>query len=453
MKILIVSVHGDGVMMAQQMALEGHQVMLHMMDKDVNRSFEGIVWKTDDWEKAASESDFTIFDANEHGDKAEMLRAKGLKVWGGSRLADKLENDRAFGNEVMERAGIPIPETKHFKNAAEAKKMVEAWDADRLVIKLDDPKASKASSYVAKSKDDMLQRIEAWTTTEDSAANLGKGGIIQEFIKGVEISIEGWFDGENFLYPYNITMEDKKLLNDDKGPNTGCAQNLVKQLKPAHPKLAKLMLEPLIPVLRRGKFIGQIDVNCIVDSDGKPHALEFTPRAGYDATPTLVMGLPGYGEAVARALHLKTCEGEACECPQKGECRCLCCGSERPPFWFLGAVRTYIPPYPFECADHAVNGKAYDESAGAQINGWLDGSDKTRNRVILYDAMLKDGKLLTAGTCGIPYIVLGHGPSIDDMTADLWKHMGEVSVADLCYRTDLGKKQAKAWPKVEHLLR
>lgn len=440
-------------MLAQQMSLEGHQVMVHLHDKDVSKCFDGLVWKTDDWEKAAQEADFTIFDANEHGEKAEWLRKKGVKVWGGSVLADRLENDRAFGMEIFERAGIPIPKTDKFKNAAEAKKLVEAFkDSERMVIKLDDPKASKSSSYVAKDKADMLSVIEGWETGREQA-DLSKGGIVQEFIKGTEISIEGWFDGEEFLYPYNITMEDKKLLNDDLGPNTGCGQNLIKQLKPAHPKLARLLLEPLAPVLKRGRFIGQIDVNCIVDSDGEPYALEFTPRAGYDATPTLVMGLPGYGEAVSRALHLSTCDQGLCECPLGSECRCLCCGSERPPFWFLGAVRTYLPPYPFESSDHNVTGAAYDAAAGAEIKGWLDGDEKVKNRIILYDAMIEDGKLLTAGTCGIPFIALGHGPDIETMRDDVYKHLGQVSVANLCYRSDLGKKQLKNYPKVEHLLK
>lgn len=441
-------------MLAQQLALEGHQLKVYLADKDVSRCYDGLVWKSDNWERDAKDADFTIFDATEHGEKAEYLRSKGVKVWGASVLADRLESDRAFGMDVLTRAGIPVPETKHFSNAAEAKKLVEAYkDGDRMVIKLDDPKASKSSSYVAKDKADMLSRIEGWTTTEDEQANLGKGGIVQEFIKGVEISIEGWFDGEAFLYPYNITMEDKHLLNDDLGPNTGCAQNLVKQLRPAHPKLARLLLEPLVPVLARGKFIGQIDVNAIVNSEGKPFALEFTPRCGYDATPTLVMGLPGYGEAVARALHLKTCQQGECECPLDGDCHCLTCGAERPPFWFLGAVRTYLPPYPFECADHGVTGAAYDASRGTEIKGWLEGSDSVKARTILYDACMEDGKLLTAGTCGIPFISLGHGSTIDDMLQDLDRHLSEVSVANGCRRSDLGKKQRLAWPKIEHLLR
>ncbi len=449
------TVHGDGYGLAQQMSQESHLVTVYCHDPDDRKCFEGLVHKTLDWEGEALKSDFTIFDSNEHGDKADYLRAKGSLVWGGGRLADKLENDRAFGMSVLQRAGVPVPTAHQFKTGADAKTIVEEKfrDSERMVIKLDDPKASKATSYVAKDKADMLTRIENWMTTEKDQANLGGGGIIQEYIKGIEISVEGWFDGEEFLYPYNVTMEDKKLLNDDVGPNTGCASNIVKQLRAAHPKIARLLLEPLVPVLKKGGYVGQIDVNCIVDESGKVYALEFTPRAGYDATPTLVMGLPGYGESVARALHIKTCDGPGCECPTKPDCRCLCCGSERPPFWFLGAVRTYLPPYPFESKDHEIMLGCYQSGAGSEIKGWLDGTDKTRERIILYDAVMEGGKLLTAGTCGIPFIAMGHGPTIEDMRDDVYKHLHEVSVANCCFRTDLGVKQKRNWPKIEHLLR
>lgn len=429
-------------------------VTVYVCNPDDRECYEGLVHKTKDWEAEARRSDFTIFDSNEHGDKADYLRSKGFKVWGGGRLADKLENDRAFGMQILSRVGIPIPIAHQFKTGEEAKSIVQSKfeDGERMVIKLDDPLASKATSYVAKDKADMLTRIENWMTTEKDQANLDGGGIVQEFIKGIEISVEGWFDGKEFLYPYNITMEDKKLLDGDVGPNTGCSQNLVKQLRPKHPKLARLLLEPLVPALKAGGYCGQIDVNCIVDSEGKVYALEFTPRAGYDATPTLVVGLPGYGEAVARALGLKDCtDSEGCECPPG--CRCLCCGSQRPAFWFLGAVRAWLPPYPYESTDHPFNRELYRATAGTEIKGWIDGSEKTKERVILYDAKLENGKLLTSGTCAIPFIALGHGPDIDTMREDVYKHLSEVKVANLCYRTDLGLKQKKAWPKIEHLLR
>ena len=453
-RILLHSSLGDGYGLAQQMSLEGHMVTVYCEDEFERKCYEGLIHKTDDWEGEALKSDFVIFDDNGFGDRAEKLRARGVKVWGGGRLADKLESDRSFGMEVMAKAGIPVPNVYQFKSGEEARAIVEKEfkDKDRAVIKLDDTHASKATSYVSSDKADMLTRIENWMTTESDSVNLSGGGIIQEFIKGVEMSINGWFDGENFLYPYSAQMEDKKLLDGDGGPNTGCAQNIIKNLRPEHPKLAKMLLEPLIPMLRKGGFVGELDVNCIVDSDGKPYCLEFTPRMGYDSTSTWVVGLAGYGEAVARALSLKTCNDvEGCECPEG--CRCLVCGSPRPAFWFLGGVRTYLPPYPFEAVDHEVTEAAYQSIKGVEIKGWLDGSDKTKERIILCDAVMEKGKLLVGGTCGIPFIALGHGPTMEVMVEDVYKHLGEVKVANLCYRSDLGVKAKRNWTKIEHLLR
>ena len=399
MKVFVHSDEADGTGLAQQMALEGHQVMLYIKGPQFRPVFEGIVWKTDDWESAAHEADFTVFDANGDGDRADKLRKAGCKVWGGGKLADRLESDRMFGMDVMKRGGLRIPETFDFKTPDEAKK-IAADLGEKCVIKLNSSQAGKDSSYVADDVESMVSRIESWQEKEPKY--FSEGGILQRFIPGIEISVEGWFNGETFLYPYNITMEDKKLLNDDRGPNTGCSQNLVKQLRAEHPKIARELLEPLVPVLKRGGFVGQIDVNCIVsDEDGEAYALEFTPRPGYDATNTLVVGLPGYGESVARALGLKTCEGsKGCKCKQP--CYCLQCGSERPPFWFLGAVRVYIPPYPFWCSNDAFCADLYKHLHGMEIRGFLDGDEKTQSRIVLADACIEDGKLVVAGVSGMP---------------------------------------------------
>lgn len=450
MKIFVHSHSGDGVGLAQQMAQEGHEVLLYLKEPNLAPVFEGILWKTDDWETAAQEADITFFDVNGDGARAESLRAKGLKVWGGGRLADRLENDRMFGMEVMKRGGLRIPETFDFKTPEEAKRIAQEI-GEKAVIKLNAPDVGKDTSFVADDAEQLVERIDEWEKRDK--AYFKDGGIVQRFIEGTEISVEGWFNGDRFLYPFNVTMEDKKLLNDDKGPNTGCAQNVVKQLRAEHPRIARELLEPLVPVLQRGKFCGQIDVNCIVsDEDRECYALEFTPRAGYDATSTLVVGLPGYGEAMARALGLRTCnESEGCQCPP--HCSCLQCGSERPPFWYLGAVRVYLPPYPFECSDEKLCTDAYSTLRGTEIAGWLDGDQKTKDRVVLFDAMMEDGKVVVAGTSGIAYIALGHGPDLGTMAEDTYKHLGEVKLANASFRTDLGRKQARAWPKIEHLLR
>ena len=426
------SIDGDGVGLAAQVAQEGHDVQLYLSGKP-SKLYDGILWKTSDWLEAARQADIVVFDANGMGARAELLREKGIKVWNGSRLADALEKDRNFGMKVFEKAGIPTPETFRFKNGKESAEIVkEKFKAeDRMVIKLDDFGAC-ATSYVAKDQKDMLAQIEAWEA-DPELARIDKGGIIQRFVEGVEISIEGWFNGTDFMYPWNVTMEDKCLLNGNKGPNTGCSQNVIWQLRDENPPFSK-MIRPLTPILRKGSFVGQIDVNTIIAEDGSgPYALEFTPRPGYDATPTLVLGLEGYVVAVAAALA--------------GEKKLPL--AERP-FDYLTAVRAWIPPYPFESTSPKFNGELYDQIRGVPIEGY----DKDNQRLVLYDAMVDEhDKLVMAGTSGIAAISLGSGRTLDRAVEDCYRNLEALQVPNLGYRTDLGDRVRDGWETVRGLLR
>ena len=427
MKILMHSISGDGVGLAQQLSQEGHEVMLYLAGKP-SKLYDGLLWKTEDWEKAARESDITIFDGNGMGGRADNLRKAGVKVWNGGSFADALEKDRNFGMKVFEKTGIPIPETFKFHTSKEAREIITGnfKDADRMVIKLDDFGAC-ATSYVAKNRADMLCQIDTWEA-DPSIARIDKGGIIQRFVEGVEISIEGWFNGQDFMYPFNVTMEDKCLLNENKGPNTGCSQNVVWQLRSEKPRFARMIL-PLGPLLRKAGFVGQIDVNTIVAEDGSgAFALEFTPRPGFDATSTLVPAFTGYGEAVQKALS--------------GEKRLPLAPH---PWQFLTAVRVWIPPYPFESTSPKFNKELYSQIEGVPIEGW----DAENRNVILYDAMYKDDKLMCAGTSGIPFIVLGTGRELDESVVRCYSHLKGLHVPNQGYRTDLAERVRQGWETVE----
>ena len=163
MKIFFYSIGGDACPLAQQCAQEGHQVMLYIDAPNYKPRYEGLVWKTDDWEAAAKEADFTVFDFNGQGHRADKLREMGCKVWNGGKLADRLEMDRQFGMKVLAKAGIPVPETFHFGNGQEALAIVQKSfeTSDRVVIKLDSS-AGTATSYVASDREDMVSRINCW---------------------------------------------------------------------------------------------------------------------------------------------------------------------------------------------------------------------------------------------------------------------------------------------------
>jgi phosphoribosylamine--glycine ligase len=394
-----------------------------------------MVWKTHEWQTAARESDFVIFDNNGKGGYADNLRKDGVKVWCGGSVADRLEMDRQFGMTVMRKTGIPIPETFDFNKGPEARDIVrEQFKAfDRVVIKLNDA-AAAATSYVSKDRQDMLAQIDSWI--EANPNGLAHGGIVQRFIPGIEISVEGWFNGENFVYPYNWTMEDKKLLAGDLGPNVGCAFSMVRQMRAQDPKFARLFLDPLVPLLRAGKYTGQVDVNTIVsEEDGTPYALEFTPRPGYEGTSNLILLQAGLGASISRCLGLE--QGDLTD------------GAERP--WdFAAALRLWVPPYPFEPSTRPLLMDLYGEIEGVPVTKM----PSVEEGFIPYDVMLNDdGDPVMSGTCGVVGVALGRGKTPEEAIETCRKVAGRLEVPNLSWRHDAGRRVSKELPRVDSLLR
>jgi phosphoribosylamine-glycine ligase len=431
-KILIFSPSGDGVGLAHQLESEGHQVAVHFVRDFDARQGENMVWRSANWQVDARQADFTLFDNNGHGEKADNLRKNGAKVWCGGLVADRLEHDRQFGMAVMRKTGIPIPETFDFTNGPEARDVVREQfkGFDRVVIKLNDV-AAAATSYVSKDRADVLAQIDSWIETNPDA--LAHGGIIQRFIPGIEISIEGWFNGDRFLYPFNWTMEDKKLLSGNLGPNVGCAFSMVRQMRSEKPRFAKTFLDPLVPILKAGKYVGQVDVNTIIsEEDGTPYALEFTPRPGYEGTSNLSLALGGLGRAIGIGVGVE--EGYD-----------LVDGSERP--WdFVGALRLWVPPYPFEPATRPLYEKLYEEVRGVPVTKMPSVEDG----FVPYDVMLDDsGKAVMSGTCGVVGVTIARGRTPEEATEGCLKIAQKLEVPNLAWRSDAGQRVSKQLPTIE----
>lgn len=444
MKILVISPSGDGIGLAHQLTAEGHSVVVHFTDPWDSQQGEGMLWKSNDWEKDAKAADFVLFDQNGKGSIADRLRKEGLKVWNGGTIADRLEHDRTFGSKVMEKAGIPVPETFFFGNASEAKKIIEAnfKPSERVVVKLN--KATSASSYCSKDREDCIGEIESWE--KHYAEAVGHGGIIQKFTEGTEVSVEGWFNGTEFVYPFNWTMEDKKLLAGNLGPNVGCAFSMVRQMRARSPKIARTLLLPLVPLLTKAGYVGQIDVNAIVSDDGEAYALEFTPRPGYEGTSNLGLALggkngalTGLGDAIGTLLGIRV----------GGDSSGFLGASSRP--WdFVAALRLYIPPYPFETMDKALYKAAFKTIEGTPMTTDLGPNEG----FVPYDVKKnEDGKMVMAGTCGVVGITLGSGRTPREATDQCLRLAREVDVPNLAYRVDAGDRVDGDLKLVEDLLR
>ena len=322
-----------------------------------------------------------------------------------------LENERSKGIELMKEVGISIPPTEEFEDVKEAKKFIKKT-GKRYVFKADGGQdIDAASSYVSKDSEDMLDYL-------DKVSELVHDHkfILQEFVKGIEVSVEGWFNGTDF-YCLNATLEEKKFMNDGKGPNTGCAGNLIFTLGP-DAKIYKEGLWKMREFLQETTFKGMLDLNTIVTPEGA-YGLEWTPRFGYDASATLYAM---YSGGLGNLLHASATGGVP-ENSWKAE--------------FGAAVRITVPPYPTEIR--------LKKEVGIPIKGIDPDNKEDILRTYLYDVVLDKDKLVTAGISGFVAVPIETGNSIPEAFGKLEDRLKKIQIPDMQYRTDIGKKTSERY--------
>src|SRR3989344_3522868 len=125
-KFLFVSIDGLCGDLAWQVLKEGHQVKYFIEEADEKDVSDGFVPKVENWEAEVDWADVIVFDdVLGQGAKAKKLRDQGKHVVGGTPYTDKLEDDRAFGQEELKKAGINILPYKEFTSLDDGIKFVK----------------------------------------------------------------------------------------------------------------------------------------------------------------------------------------------------------------------------------------------------------------------------------------------------------------------------------------
>ncbi|MGZ3479641.1 MAG: phosphoribosylamine--glycine ligase, partial [Myxococcaceae bacterium] len=218
---------------------------------------------------------------------ADALRRAGVAVFGPDAAAARLEGSKAFAKEVMIASGVRTPAGRAFTSIAEA----EAWARDRgsVVVKADGLAAGKGV-IVAQGVDQAVAAVRAVAALGESARTL----VLEEVLEGEEVSVIALCDGARYvLLP--AAQDHKRLLDGDRGPNTGGmgAYCPAPVLDPA--ALARVGEEVIAPVLRtmasRGTpFRGALYAGLMVTRTG-PSVLEFNARFGDPEAQVLAMQL------------------------------------------------------------------------------------------------------------------------------------------------------------------
>ena len=225
----------------------------------------------------------------------DEFRLLDLRVFGPTRQAAQLESSKAFSKAFMQRHGIPTAKYQVFTDVVAAHAYIDLCGAP-IVVKADGLAAGKGV-VVAETLIEAKQAASAML--QDSPSSGPESGsarvVIEEFLIGEEASFIVMCDGKSAL-ALATSQDHKRLLDGDKGPNTGGmgAYSPAPVVTPAvH---ARAMREIILPTLRGMAaegipYTGFLYAGLMIDAAGQPRALEFNCRLGDPETQPILMRL------------------------------------------------------------------------------------------------------------------------------------------------------------------
>ncbi len=147
----------------------------------------------------------------------DKFQAAGLRIFGPTKAAARLESSKAFAKEFMERHGIPTALSRTFEDSAEAQRYVQSLPKP-VVIKADGLALGKGV-IIAETPWDAALAIHQ-IMDEGKFGDAGKRVVIEEYLEGIECSIHALVDGHDYvLFPG--AQDHKRALDGDQGLNTG----------------------------------------------------------------------------------------------------------------------------------------------------------------------------------------------------------------------------------------
>lgn len=220
---------------------------------------------------------------------ADALRARGRRVFGPIASAARIEASKAFAKDVMRAAGVPTAASATCTDLAAALAYIDAH-AEPLVVKASGLAAGKGAIVCA-------TRAEAAAAARSMLGSraFGEAGdtvVIEDFLEGEELSVLAVTNGREVrLLP--AAQDHKRLLEGDRGPNTGGmgAYSPVSIATPA--LLARVEREVLLPTLTEmarlgAPFRGVLYAGLMISPTGVPNVVEFNCRLGDPETQAVL---------------------------------------------------------------------------------------------------------------------------------------------------------------------
>ncbi|WP_457570370.1 phosphoribosylamine--glycine ligase [Desulfurobacterium sp.] len=343
----------------------------------------------------------------------DEFESRGLKIFGPSKEAARLEGSKAFSKEMMKAFGVPTAEFQIFDNPEDAKAYIKEKGAP-IVVKADGLAAGKGV-VVAQTVEEALEAIDK-IMVDRVFGDAGSKVVVEECLKGEEASYLVISDGERYI-PLAPAQDHKAVFDGDKGPNTGGmgAYSPAPVLSPElEEEVKKRVIEPMLKgMAERGTpFKGILYAGIMVTEDKGIQVLEFNVRFGDPEAQVILRRM----QTDLVELCEKTIEGNL---PEKID-------------W---DERTAI------CVVLASKGYPGKYEKGKVITG-IEEAEKIDDVVVFHaGTAIKDGKLVTNG--GRVLNVTAMGKDIREAIDNVYRAVSKIHFDGMHYRKDIGAKALK----------
>jgi phosphoribosylamine--glycine ligase len=218
------------------------------------------------------------------------LEAAGIRAFGPSRAAARLEGSKSFTKDLCRSAGIPTAAYERFRAADHAKAYARACGAP-IVVKADGLAAGKGV-VVAESLAEAEAAIDM--ILDGGLGEAGAELVIEEFLEGEEASFFALCDGETAI-ALASAQDHKRAFDGDKGPNTGGMGAYSPAPIVDAAMSARVMDEIVRPTLRAMKtmgvpYKGVLFAGLMITAEG-PKLIEYNVRFGDPECQVLMLRL------------------------------------------------------------------------------------------------------------------------------------------------------------------
>jgi phosphoribosylamine--glycine ligase len=219
----------------------------------------------------------------------DRFKEKGLKIFGPTRAAARIEGSKVFAKNLMQRYGIPTAGYAVFTEAETAGEYLTKQQHYPVVLKASGLAAGKGVIICQ----DQTEAIRTITEIISGKifGNAGDQVVIEDFLSGEEISIFVLTDGVSYRL-LSSAQDHKKVFDDDLGKNTGgmgayapaplADTDLVQQVE-------KTVIQPTLQAMQKEgcTYTGMLYVGLII-TPGGPQVLEFNCRFGDPETEVVL---------------------------------------------------------------------------------------------------------------------------------------------------------------------